>query len=63
MVLKVILSRSHERISMEIVGHKRKDQLMLKCLVAVHVFILLSFVLSFAIASLLIVIFLGANLF
>lgn len=60
-LLNVILSRSHERISAGI-GHKREDQLLLKCLVAVHVFILLSFMLSFAVASLSIVVLLGENL-
>lgn len=62
-LLNVILSRSHERISAEIVGHKREDQLLLQCLVVVHAFILLSVMLSFAVASVSIVVLLGENLF
>lgn len=48
---------------MEIVDHKREDQLMLKCLVTVSAFILLSFMLLFAVASLPIVVLLEENLF
>lgn len=59
-LLNIILGRSHERISAEIVGYKREDQLML--MLGVHTFVLLSFILSFAVACLPIVVFLGESL-